>query len=63
MVEVILGIKVAAGPDGVTHLERAGGFKSEWASLLIPMPKGRAIWLRTAQWGGYHTGPKPAQAS
>jgi len=43
--EVTLRITVAPGQDGVTPEERADGFKSEWASLLIPMPQARAISL------------------
>ena len=49
--EVVLRIIVAPGKDGVTPEENADGFKSEWASLPIPMPQARAIALAKLQVG------------
>ena len=51
--EVTLRVTVAPGEDGVTPEETTDGFRSEWASLPIPMPQARAILLAPLHSSGY----------
>lgn len=45
--EVNVRNTVVPGPDGVTFMDSADGFKSAWVSLPIPLPEARAISLAT----------------
>ena len=51
--EVTPRVTVALGEDGVTPEETADGFRSEWASLPLPMPQARAILLARLHSSGY----------